>query len=134
EDVGVVLGGVELGDRLGVLAGGRRQVAGGPLRQAHERDGCALAEVVVRGGQGGGAAPVVDGAGEVAAQQRHAGPVHGGLGRETGELGRVAHDQVVLRAIGIEPRFDAVEQVLDAGGVAQDHAGADASEVEHRAV
>ncbi len=82
----------------------------------------------------GGALAVGDRSGEVAVQQRHAGAVHGDLRGESSELGVMVDDQLVLRAIRFEPRFDVVEELLDPCGVAEDHPGADAGEVEHRSV
>lgn len=53
EDVGEVLGGLELGDGLGVALGGGVEVAQGPADQPGERGGGAATEVVVVGAERG---------------------------------------------------------------------------------
>ena len=103
EDVGEVLGRFELGDGGGVLASAGFEVAVGPLGEPDQGGGGAAAEVVVVGAEAGGPFAVGDGAGEVAAQQREAGAVHGGLRGQPAELDVVVHDHVVLRPIRVEP-------------------------------
>ena len=135
EDVGEVLGGVELGDGGGVLRGGGFEVAVGPAGEPDEGGGRAAAEVVVGGAEVGSTFAVGDGAGEVAARAsaRPARYIAAWAGRRRNSAWSCTTMSSCGRSGSSQPSMSS-RSVLDAVDVADDHAGADQREVEHRAV
>ena len=125
---------MKLGDGGGVLRGGSCEVAVSPARESDEGRRRAATQVVIGCAEARSTFAVGDRRGEITVEQRDRGPVHRRLRGETGELGVVVHDQLVGGSVRFEPGFDAVQERLDAGRVAHDHAGTDPGDVEHRAV
>ena len=118
----------------GVVAGGRVELALGPLGEPHQCGGATSLEVVGRLGELEGAVRVGDGRVDVAADQRESRSVDGHLRRQAGEVRIVEHDRFGDVDIGIEPALDVVEQLRHAGDLAADHERADLQDAQHRTV